>query len=60
MQKSEIRYDPYFADIPWEIIKDDNGKVIGEVYMVFPRDLPEWIRPKKHRSYKDTTIKRER
>ncbi|MCM3208515.1 hypothetical protein [Paenibacillus illinoisensis] len=50
MQKSEVRYDPYFADIPWEIIKDENGKVIGEVYMVFPREKPEWIKPKKHRS----------
>jgi hypothetical protein len=48
MQKPE-RYDPYFSDIPWDIIKDDSGKVIGEVYLVFPRDLPEWIKPKKVR-----------
>ncbi|MFK0524784.1 hypothetical protein ACINKY_21525 [Paenibacillus illinoisensis] len=53
MQKpKEVRYDPYFADIPWDIIKDDNGKVIGEVYLVFPKDVPEWIKPrKKVRSY---------
>lgn len=38
----EVRYDPYFADIPWDIIKDEKGKVIGEVYMIFPKEKPEW------------------
>lgn len=26
--------DPYFSDIPWEIIYDDDGKVIGEVFLL--------------------------
>lgn len=26
--------DPYFSEIPWEIIYDDNGKVIGEVFLL--------------------------
>ena len=49
MQKpKEVRYDPYFSDVPWEIIKDDNGKVIGEVYLVYPKDKPEWMqKPRK-------------
>ena len=32
--------DSYSQDIPWDIIKDDNGRVIGEVYMIHP-----WMRP---------------
>ncbi len=28
--------DPYFDDIPWDIITDDNGDVIGEVYILLP------------------------
>ncbi|CAM4274070.1 hypothetical protein [Paenibacillus xylanexedens] len=53
MQKpNEVRYDPYFSEIPWDIIKDDRGKVIGEVYLVYPKDVPEWKKPrKKVRSY---------
>jgi hypothetical protein len=49
MQKSEeVRYDPYFSEIPWDIITDDKGKVIGEVYMIYPKEKPEWpIRRKK-------------
>ncbi|GKU80160.1 hypothetical protein L3i20_v245570 [Paenibacillus sp. L3-i20] len=25
--------DPYFNDIPWEIICDDQGRVVGEVFL---------------------------
>lgn len=28
--------DPYFNDVPWEIIVDENGNVIGEVYLILP------------------------
>lgn len=31
--------DLYQSEIPWDIIIDDSGKVIGEVYKVLP-DLP--------------------
>lgn len=27
--------DPYFNDIPWEIIYDDKGRVIGEVFTLY-------------------------
>ncbi len=26
--------DPFFQDIPWDFIYDDNGKLIGEVYLL--------------------------
>jgi len=32
-----IQVDPYYNDIPWEIIYDDFGRVIGEVYVILPR-----------------------
>lgn len=28
--------DPYFQDIPWDLIYDDNGELIGEVYTTLP------------------------
>lgn len=31
-----MKPDPYFNDIPWEIITDDKGRVIGEVYTLRP------------------------
>ncbi|SDW31227.1 hypothetical protein SAMN05518848_101969 [Paenibacillus sp. PDC88] len=34
------QYDPLFDDIPWDIITDDSGKVIGEVYMILPDPPP--------------------
>lgn len=30
------KFDPMFADIPWEVIQDDRGRVIGEVYRLPP------------------------
>ncbi|GAA4827848.1 hypothetical protein GCM10023310_00640 [Paenibacillus vulneris] len=32
--KPVLEIDPYFNDIPWEIVYDNNGKVIGEVYVI--------------------------
>lgn len=29
--------DPYFNDVPWEIIYDDHGQVIGVVYILIPK-----------------------
>lgn len=26
--------DLYFNDIPWEIVYDDHGRVIGEIYLI--------------------------
>lgn len=26
--------DPFFQDIPWDLIYDDNGVLIGEVYLL--------------------------
>lgn len=31
-----MREDPYFQDVPWDLIYDDNGELIGEVYMALP------------------------
>lgn len=29
--------DPFMQDIPWEIIYDDNGRAIGEIFLLnFP------------------------
>lgn len=40
--------DPFFQDIPWELIYDDKGRQIGEVYM-----LHQWMKPgrKEGKSY---------
>ncbi|MEF2969251.1 hypothetical protein V3851_26110 [Paenibacillus sp. M1] len=32
--------DPYFQDIPWDLIYDDNGELIGEVYLFLPTPPP--------------------
>ncbi|MEK4276500.1 hypothetical protein [Paenibacillus sp. FSL R7-0026] len=32
--------DLYKSDIPWDIVTDDNGKVIGEVFKPLP-DPPQ-------------------
>lgn len=38
--------DPYFNDIPWEIIEDEHGRTIGEVFVtaesLLPRKEREW------------------
>lgn len=34
--------DPYFQEVPWELVYDDKGRLIGEVYTL-PRERP----PKK-------------
>ncbi|MNW40403.1 hypothetical protein D3C74_175170 [compost metagenome] len=28
--------DPYFQVVPWDIITDESGRVIGEVYVTLP------------------------
>ncbi|MMZ71660.1 hypothetical protein D1872_351690 [compost metagenome] len=32
--------DLIFQDIPWDLIYDDNGQVIGEVYVILPDPPP--------------------
>ena len=32
--------DLYKSDIPWDIVTDDSGKVIGEVYKPLPDPPP--------------------
>lgn len=32
--------DTYFHDIPWDLIYDDNGELIGEVYLILPEPSP--------------------
>lgn len=34
------RNDPLFQDVPWEFIYNDNGELIGEVYLTLPEPLP--------------------
>lgn len=38
--------DPYFQDIPWDLIYDENGRLIGEVYMTLPAAPPRNRRSK--------------
>lgn len=38
--------DPYFNDVPWEFIFDDEGNLIGEVYLI----LEEKRRVRRHES----------
>ncbi len=33
--------DLYKSDIPWDIVTDDSGKVIGEVYKPLPQPPPK-------------------
>lgn len=37
--------DPYFQDIPWEFIFNDNGELIGEVYLTLPEPSPRRCKP---------------
>lgn len=39
------KVDAYFQDIPWEIVTDDAGKVIGEVYVLLPDPAPRKVKP---------------
>ncbi|QHZ52175.1 hypothetical protein ERICV_03061 [Paenibacillus larvae subsp. larvae] len=32
--------DPYFENIPWDLIYDENGELIGEVYLILPEPSP--------------------
>lgn len=32
--------DPYFYDIPWDLIYDESGELIGEVYLILPKPPP--------------------
>jgi hypothetical protein len=41
-----MRYDPIFHDIPWDLIYDDNGELIGEVYLTL-LDSPRKRKNKK-------------
>jgi hypothetical protein len=44
---SEASIDPFFQEIPWEIIYDHNGKQIGEVFV-----LRGWSKSKRKRRAK--------
>lgn len=35
-----VKEDPYFSEIPWDIITNENGEVIGEVYTILPDPPP--------------------
>lgn len=37
--------DPYFDDIPWDIITDDSGDVVGIVYTLLPEPDPKRVKP---------------
>jgi len=32
--------DPYFQEIPWDLIYDESGELIGEVYVLLPDPPP--------------------
>ncbi|OMF98195.1 hypothetical protein [Paenibacillus sp. FSL R7-0337] len=48
-----MRNDPYFQDVPWDIITDDCGKVIGEVFLILPDPSARRLQQKR-----GTTAKR--
>ncbi|WP_256846855.1 hypothetical protein [Paenibacillus sp. Pae108] len=47
--KKVARIDPYYQDVPWEIIYDDKGHVIGEVFMLW---WPEQNKKRKKKKRK--------
>ncbi|MNI84432.1 hypothetical protein D3C73_1413390 [compost metagenome] len=36
--RNQVRIDPFFQEAPWECIYNDNGQVIGEVFLL-PLDV---------------------
>lgn len=36
--------DPYFDDIPWELVTDDSGTVVGTVYTLLPEPDPKRVK----------------
>lgn len=48
--------DPFFQEIPWDIITDDNGVVIGEVYTILPEAPPR----KRQRKWGTTSAMKRR
>jgi len=36
MRVEQRMTDPYFGEIPWDMIYDDAGRLIGEVYKPLP------------------------
>lgn len=43
-------FDPYSQGIPLEFIYDDNGELIGEVYLTLPDPPP---RKRKHKRFEE-------
>ncbi|GIO84568.1 hypothetical protein J25TS5_15000 [Paenibacillus faecis] len=39
--RNEVLVDPFYQDVPWDIIYDDKGNQIGEVYVLFWPELRE-------------------
>lgn len=56
--------DPYFHQIPWEIIEDDKGEVIGVVYRVLGGERNEVnnqrgiAKPKRNHQSIKTTLRK--
>ncbi|WP_161626995.1 hypothetical protein [Paenibacillus polymyxa] len=40
-----MKNDPYFQDIPWELVTDDSGTLIGTVYTLLPEPDPKRVKP---------------
>lgn len=34
LQRKHVEVDPFFQETPWEIVRDGQGKVIGEVFLL--------------------------
>lgn len=43
--------DLYDSEVPWDIVTDDSGKVVGEVYKPLPD--PPYRKRQQARSHKD-------
>jgi len=50
--KQHSRNDPYFGDVPWDIIYDEDGEVLGEVYLYWVPDYDRIPRRRKKRNEK--------
>jgi len=48
--------DPFYNDIPWEIFRDEKGRIIGIVYLLIPNKSDS--RDCNERRYGKTQVRR--
>ncbi len=48
MSQQLSRIDPFFQETPWECVYDENGKVIGEVYVLTWGEKGDGVKNENH------------